>query len=184
MARVTPIITAFNGGEASPLLYGRVDLARYAALARRCENFLPLVQGAIRRRPGTAFVRKAKGRCALVPFEFSVEQAYVLEVGDAYLRVHLNHGTLLAPPDNEQPFELETPWPLSALFAEDGTCRLRWVQSNDVLWLACAGYPVQKLTRLAAAVWSLSPLVTANGPFKDQNENEAITVYVAPYAGA
>jgi hypothetical protein len=44
MAKASPIITSFNGGELSPLIAGRVDVAKYANGMTTMENFLPSVQ--------------------------------------------------------------------------------------------------------------------------------------------
>lgn len=101
MPTLGPRITAFNAGEWSPLLWSRTDLARHGAACRRLENFLPLPQGAASRRPGTRFVAATRNDAParLVPFEFSVEQAYVLELGDRCLRFHRDRGRLeLAAP--------------------------------------------------------------------------------------
>lgn len=96
MPTLGPRITAFNAGEWSPLLWNRTDLTRHSAACRRLENFLPLPQGAASRRPGTRFVAATRddAPARLVPFEFSVEQAYVLEFGDRTLRFYRDRGRL------------------------------------------------------------------------------------------
>lgn len=55
-----PIIS-LNGGEFSPLIDARSDIEKYSSGCRKLENFLPRIYGAIERRPGTKFVKKAKG---------------------------------------------------------------------------------------------------------------------------
>lgn len=101
MPKASPIQSAFNAGELSPLLDGRVDesvAATYRRGCRRLENFIPTVQGPVIRRSGTRFVRGVKNhadRTWLARFEFSVEQAYILEFGNEYIRFHANHGTVL-----------------------------------------------------------------------------------------
>jgi len=90
MPLFSPIISSLNAGEFSPLLGGRVDFEKYPKGLKLCENFIPLVQGPIMRRPGTVFAAEVKDsskRTALVKFEFSTTQAYVLEFGDLYMRV-------------------------------------------------------------------------------------------------
>lgn len=85
---------ALNSGELSPLLDGRVDKEWYAQGAKLLENFIPLTQGPIMQRSGTGFVKEVKNsanRTALIPFEFNVTQAYALEFGDQYMRVHKDH---------------------------------------------------------------------------------------------
>ena len=48
----------FNGGELSPWLRGRLDIAKFDATAELCRNFIPLTEGALKRRGGTRFVAK------------------------------------------------------------------------------------------------------------------------------
>lgn len=90
----TVTIGALNSGELTPLLDGRVDKEFYLSGAKTSENMIPLVQGPAMQRSGTGFVKEVKNsanRTALIPFEFNVEQAYVLEFGDQYMRVHRDH---------------------------------------------------------------------------------------------
>jgi hypothetical protein len=45
----------FNGGELSPWLEGRADIAKYDKTAKLCRNFIPLAEGSLKRRGGTRF---------------------------------------------------------------------------------------------------------------------------------
>ncbi len=53
-------IIRFNGGVATDLIDVRFDLAKYAGLCRKLENFFPRIYGPAERRPGTRFVKEAK----------------------------------------------------------------------------------------------------------------------------
>ncbi len=89
MAKVSPLQENFNAGEFSPLLYGRVSLDRYRAALATCKNYIPSIQGGLMRRPGTSFVSEVKDSSKstrLQAFEFSTDQAYILEFGDEYIR--------------------------------------------------------------------------------------------------
>lgn len=91
----------FSGGEFSPLAQGNVENERYKTGLARCLNYLPSVQGAAIRRPGTAFVVETKYplfAAALLPFKFSTLQAYVLEFGDLYLRFYKNNSPITLTP--------------------------------------------------------------------------------------
>src|SRR3546814_1868560 len=82
MTRANPLQAAFNAGELGPRMAGRVDFAKYRSAGARVENLMPLPQGGLTRRPGTRFIAAAADhgkRPRLVSFEFSTEQAYVLE---------------------------------------------------------------------------------------------------------
>lgn len=99
MARATWLQTNFNGGEWSPLAYGRVDLPKYKNGLALCQNYLSTQQGSLTRRSGTRYVAYTGMQSApprLVRFEFSITQAYVLEFGAGYLNIYLNDGQLLA----------------------------------------------------------------------------------------
>jgi hypothetical protein len=98
MAKVSPIGTAFNGGEVSPLLDGRTDYDKYPTSCRLLQNYIPLVQGPVTRRPGfrhVAEVKDSSDRGWLIPFVFSSDQAFVLEFGDGYLRFYANRGQVV-----------------------------------------------------------------------------------------
>lgn len=77
-----PGFVSFNAGEWSQRMLGRYDVAKYPAAARRCRNFIPLVQGPITRRPGTQHKARVRGNTASVrflPFSFSRDQSYIIE---------------------------------------------------------------------------------------------------------
>ena len=99
MTRLSTIQTNFTAGELSPLLYARTDLAKYANGAKTLLNAIVQPHGGVTRRPGTRFVATVKDSSKpvrLAPFQFSTEQAYVLEFGDRYLRFFRNEGTISA----------------------------------------------------------------------------------------
>ncbi len=91
--KASPGLVAFNSGELSPACESRTDIKQYATGCFRLENFIPMVQGPIRRRPGTRFEAETKnsGLVFLMPFVFNVTQSFMLEWGDHYLRFHQNH---------------------------------------------------------------------------------------------
>lgn len=77
----------FSKGEISPELESRFDLPAYQAAARRARNVKIKRTGGLAKRMGTRFVIEAKDPNArLVPFQFSDEQAYALEMGQGYMR--------------------------------------------------------------------------------------------------
>ena len=91
MTRATWVQSNFNGGEWSPLAYGRYDLAKNKNGLAKCQNFIPTQQGGLTRRPGTRFITTTKDQAypvRLQPFQFSVTQPYMLEFGANYLRIY------------------------------------------------------------------------------------------------
>jgi len=95
---VDTIIHSFNAGELSPLLDGRSDLEKYFSGCRLMENMIPLPYGPSERRPGTYFVAEVKDsskKARLLPFQYSTEQAYMLEYGDQYIRFFKDRGQII-----------------------------------------------------------------------------------------
>lgn len=91
-------IMSFNAGELTPLVDGRSDLEKYYFGCRLMENFIPLPYGPAERRPGTYFVAELKDndkKANLVSFQYSTEQAYILEFGDEYIRFCKDRGQIL-----------------------------------------------------------------------------------------
>jgi len=98
MARVAVQLTNFTGGELSPRLDGRNDLAKYASGCKTLQNMIVYPHGSAARRPGTTFVAEVKTSSAftrLIPFEFSTTQTYILEFGDLYIRFYKDSGAIL-----------------------------------------------------------------------------------------
>lgn len=98
MARANPYLAAFNAGEFSPRMVGRVTFEQYDNAAALLENLILMPQGGFQRRPGTRYVAAVKdhtAETALFPFEFSTTQSYVLEAGDKYLRIFRNQAQLV-----------------------------------------------------------------------------------------
>lgn len=58
---IKPALTQFNGGEISPQLEGRFDWDKYNYSAKLCKNFIPTVEGSLKRRGGTHFVAVLEG---------------------------------------------------------------------------------------------------------------------------
>lgn len=93
MPAAAPIKNNFNSGELSPLMLGRVDFERYTSGMRVCKNLLAFLQGPATRRPATYFCDEGKDSTKAhrnVGFKYSTISAFVLEVGDQYIRFKKN----------------------------------------------------------------------------------------------
>ncbi len=98
MPKATTLQGDFSAGELSPLLYGRTSVPRYKQGLDTCTNYLPTLQGPLVRRPGTKYLTNVKDSStppALIPFNFSETQAYVLEFGNNYVRFYTNGGQVV-----------------------------------------------------------------------------------------
>ncbi|MBA3755527.1 MAG: hypothetical protein H0X02_04575 [Nitrosomonas sp.] len=89
---------SFSGGELSPSLHARVDINKYASGLATCKNFQIQRYGGASNRAGFEFVGETKDSTSesrLIPFIFSVDQTYILEFGNLYMRVIQNGAYVL-----------------------------------------------------------------------------------------
>jgi hypothetical protein len=159
MAKVSPIQSNFNGGEVSPLIYGRPDLDKYLTGLRTCKNFIPLLQGPVERRPGTAHIvecETSSEASRLVRFEFSTTQAYIIEFGNLYIRFIKDRGQIES---GGSPVEVVT------TYAEANLFQLKFAQSADVLYVTHPSYPPRKIERTSDTAWSITTIDFSDGPF-------------------
>lgn len=77
----------FSKGEISPEMEARFDMAAYQVGLRTARNVKIRRMGGVSKRMGTRFVAEALSETGkLFPFQFSDEQGYALEFGQAYMR--------------------------------------------------------------------------------------------------
>lgn len=87
-----------SAGLVSPKVSSRTDQAKYGSWSRQLQNMIPYRSGGITRSPGTYFVAQAKYANSgindyavrLIPFTFSPDTQFMLEVGDHYIRFYSN----------------------------------------------------------------------------------------------
>jgi hypothetical protein len=175
MARVSRIQTNFTAGEVSPRLLGRVDLAKYNNAAETIENFIVHPHGGITRRPGTKFVAEVKDSSKatyLIPFEFSVTQAYVIEAGNLYFRFYKDQGRIETGAFAHAfvvAYIVSTAVEVATPYLEADIDELQFAQSADVLYITHASYAPRKLTRTSHTAWTLTVITFLDGPFQDEN---------------
>lgn len=98
MGKANYIQTSFNAGEWSSKMSGLIDHNRRKDAVGEMLNMFPLRQGPAMRRSGSVFakeVRYSNKTTILIPFQYSIEQAYMLEFGDQYIRFYRNNGAIL-----------------------------------------------------------------------------------------
>jgi hypothetical protein len=150
----------------SPQLHERYDFDKRADSVATLKNMLPRIQGPVRRRNGSRFVSLSRdiiGQVRLIPFIFSRQQAYVLELGTAYMRFYRDEGQLI---DGGSPVQISTPWTIAQVQALD------FAQDADTMIFVHPDVPPQILQRFSDTNWTLSalslrPPPTAEGEFAD-----------------
>jgi hypothetical protein len=91
-------IVNFSKGEIAPELEGRFDVEAYQAGLRRARNVKIRRYGGVSKRMGLRFVAPvydASEPVRLLPFQFSKEQGYALELGQGYMRPAAQGGLVL-----------------------------------------------------------------------------------------
>ena len=122
--------------------------------------------GGASRRPGTKFVREVKTSSnftRLIPFEFNVTQAYILEFGENYFRIHKDGGTVIS---GGSPVEVAT------VYTSAQVSEIKFTQSADVMYLVHPSHPVQKITRTSHTAWTISEVNFLRGPMQDSNTTD------------
>lgn len=80
---------SFNSGEWSPTLYARVDMQKYRSGAALLRNWFVDYRGGASTRPGTRYILQAyisDKPVRLIAFQGAFTVAYILELGDFYMR--------------------------------------------------------------------------------------------------
>lgn len=166
MGKAVPIQTNFTAGELSPRVGSRVDIAKYGNGLKTGENLQYLVQGGARRRPGSRWVAEVKHSdkwTRLITFKYNRDQAYMLEVGNLYMRVFKDGARVGS-------FEISTP------YTEDMLDDIGFVQGADTMFLVHPEVPTQRLQRFGGDNWRMLPAPFSVEPFDELGVSPAATL--------
>lgn len=160
MPRFVDIQTNFSTGELDPLLRSRVDLAQYNNALAKATNVVIQPQGGMRRRPGTKYMAElpnsstasAANGVRLVPFEFSVDDSYML---------CFTHNRMYVFKDGAQVTNINgggTAY-LTTTITGAMLTQLCWTQSADTMILVHEDLQPQRLVRGASdSSWTISSI--------------------------
>lgn len=154
MARFIDFQTNFSTGELDPLLRARVDLEQYNNALAKATNVVIQPQGGMKRRPGLRHRYELPSSTAngvrMVPFEFSVDDSYMLIFVDQRMYV-FKAGVLITGINGGANPYLATSI-TSAMLAQ-----LNWTQSADTLIVVHPDIQPVKIVRGATdASWTAS----------------------------
>lgn len=169
---------SFTSGELSPKMFARQDVDRYRNGAALLENWQVLTQGGVTRRPGlrhVALTKLAGSLSILRAFEPNTDDAYILEIGNAYIRFYIDSARLESPPGT--PVEVVTPYLAADLRL------LRTAQSNDVMLLVHGGYAPQRLSRLSATSFNLQAVTFDPPPTYEAGYQPASNITLSALTG-
>jgi hypothetical protein len=166
MPRFVDIQTNFSTGELDPLLRSRIDLAQYNNALAKATNVVVQPQGGIRRRPGLKHIielpntstESAGNGVRLVPFEFSVDDSYMLCF--THNRMHVIKDGVQITNINGSGNNFLTTTVTSAMLGQ-----LNWTQSADTMFIVHPDLAPAKLVRGGTdATWTISTVSFSNIP--------------------
>lgn len=83
---MNPLVNNWTYGETSPKFGGRFDIPVYQQGCSTLENFIPMKQGGIKRRPPLKHLADTVA-CRIIPFTLSGGQSYILEFSNGKLSI-------------------------------------------------------------------------------------------------
>lgn len=150
--------SSFATGEVSPEVASRIDMEKYQAALLQAENCYIRPYGAVYKRPGSIYCGMAKkNKVRLIEFKSTVNHAFLLEVGEGYIRIWKD-GKFTSQ-------EIETPYKESEL------PKLRTCQSADIMYIASGAHPVMQLKHYSDTDWRFEEMV-----MNSQYFDESLTV--------
>lgn len=160
MALIKKYQNSFTSGVLSPGVLARTDLQKYADGCQEMVNCVVYAHGGVTNRPGTTYADTLPGDGILIPFVYSVEQAYVLAFfdggeGRTFMRIYRDGGVVVD--SDGEAVEYETPYAPAELK------KIKFAQSADTLFLAHPSHPPYTLVRSRNDEWVFSPLLFEPG---------------------
>ena len=159
-------INNFNGGLLSPYMSARTDMQKYSSGCSTIENFSVLPWGGVQNRSGSRYITSGKLNTdiRLLRFEFNVEQTYIIELGNGYMRFFTNKAQIFK---DGKPYEIGVPYKV-----EDNLHLIQTVQSGDILYITHPSYPPAQLMRYGNDDWRFENVTFSTAPMCDDNTTE------------
>jgi hypothetical protein len=162
MPRFVDIQTNFSTGELDPLLRSRIDLAQYNNALAKATNVVVQPQGGIRRRPGLKYIAELPNTAAngvrLVPFEFSVDDSYMLCFVNERMYVFKDGVQITAINGGANPY-------LTTTITSAMLSQLNWTQSADTMFIVHPDLAPVKLVRGGSdSSWTISTYTFSSIP--------------------
>lgn len=132
MAKTTIIKNNFSSGELAPVLSTRTDIAQYSNGAKQLKNCIPLVEGGVRKRPGTFLRSFMAGAKRLITFATTSNNSFLLIMVPRQIIVY-------DPRLNRTIATLGTPYDVEDI--QD----VQYIHTRYVMYLTHQKHPVQML---------------------------------------
>lgn len=165
--------SSFAGGELSPSMYGRTDIAKYDSGAAVLRNFFVLRYGGAANRPGFKFIAQTYNnkKAVLIPFMYSTDQNYIVEITAGRCQFYTDGGIVVK--EDGSPYSIEN------FFADkdlEDAAKIKYTQSADVLFIVHPAHAPMTLTRYGSLDWRFEAMDITGGPFDASNFNSAYIV--------
>jgi hypothetical protein len=162
MARFVNLQTNFSTGELDPLLRARVDLEQYNNALSKATNVVIQPQGGMKRRPGLKNVYELPTSTGsgvrMIPFEFSVDDSYMLVFVDLRMYVFKNATLIGNINATGNPYLVTT-------IASANLAELNWTQSADTLIVTHPNLnPIRIVRGGTDASWTISNITFTSIP--------------------
>ena len=161
MARIVQFQTNFSVGELDPLLRARTDLQQYQNALETAENVTIQPQGGASRRAGLEFIHNLGSSYTsfkLIPFEFSVNDSYLLVVVTGAILV-FKGGVLQTNINGTGNTYIAVPAITAGMINE-----LNFTQAVDTLILVHEDLQPQRIVRNSDTSWTVGALPLTNVP--------------------
>lgn len=147
----------FSAGELSPTLYTRTDIQQYSNGAKRLKNVIPLVEGGVRKRPGTLSYGERSGAIRLIPFIVNSSNAFLLILKNGSIAVYNQRTKVIVA-------TLASPYTAAQI------PNIQYVQYRFELFITHGDVPLQRLRcDEDFSNWNLSAFVFTHPPIDSEN---------------
>ncbi|WP_180182921.1 carbohydrate-binding protein [Acinetobacter sp. YH01020] len=147
----------FSAGELAPTLYTRTDIQQYSNGAKTLKNVIPLVEGGVRKRPGTLYLSDQLGAVRLIPFVVNSDNAFLIVFKPNLVEI-IN------------PKTLEVLASIVSPYSENQIHDIQFVQYRYEMYLTHSEVPVHRLLcDTSFENWQLNQFVYTQLPTDSEN---------------
>ena len=143
MGALRHLQTNFSAGELDPRMLGREDTTVYSNGAENLLNSAPMVQGGVRRRPGTDYLAALQGTSRLERMQFNETQLYIFAFSNTRLDIFDEDGAAVTNLTS-QPWSATTMW------------EMRLDTNGDTTIITHKDFAMKKLLRTGASTFTIA----------------------------
>ena len=148
MAKILVQQTDFKYGELDKFILSKYDAQATSQLYARSgmmylQNFFVNKYGSLSRRYGTKFIAEVKSsnkKTRLIPFSIGIQESYIIELGDQYIRIYSENG--IEKDQSNNVIELSTPY-----LESDIDTIYNWRKGGSILYITHPKYHPYELVR-------------------------------------